>query len=167
MVWAVWVLIYAMFFPAFFQEVFHRFSSDLTVQRLIAGAVVVKDLRAEARYPSFLNPSCLWHISKWIYTIYLNIYWLYMMIYIIISSFTDVDIHLWIHTDTNVQSNHIMYGNHPVFLCDESFSGRSRCVSNASYMTCVGQILDAESCCCLKGWRLCHLPFVLQRESHW
>ena len=29
------------------QEVFQRFSTDLTVQRLIAGAVVVNDLRAE------------------------------------------------------------------------------------------------------------------------
>lgn len=38
------------------------------------------------------------------------------MIYIIVSSFTDVDIHLWIYTDTNVQSNHIMYSNHPVFV---------------------------------------------------
>ena len=37
-----------MVFPCGIKEVFHRFSSDLTVHRLIAGAVVVKDLRAEA-----------------------------------------------------------------------------------------------------------------------
>lgn len=38
------------------EEVFHRFSSDLTVQRLIAGAVVVKDLRAEVE--SVLGFTC-------------------------------------------------------------------------------------------------------------
>ena len=39
-----------MLFPCGVKEVFHRFSSDLTVHRLIAGAVVVKDLRAEALF---------------------------------------------------------------------------------------------------------------------
>ena len=85
MAWAVWVLIYAMFFPAFFQEVFHRFSSDLTVQRLIAGAVVVKDLRAEARYPpKFFKIELLVAYFKMnIHNIYIYSY-IYTYIYILI-----------------------------------------------------------------------------------